>query len=123
MAGVVVFSWKHFEEGLLYDNDNINLGLHEFAHVLHLDSHRKRGVGSSSVIFSDMFNKIWEYVQVPDNREALIKSGYLRDYAYTNQFEFLAVLLEHFFETPRQFSEQFPVLYKYVRAMINYREG
>ncbi len=31
----VVFSWKHFLEG--YDNstDNLNLGLHEFGHVLH----------------------------------------------------------------------------------------
>lgn len=122
-AGAVVFSWKHFEEGILYNNDNINLGLHEFAHVLHIDSHRRRKVGSSSVIFSDMLSKIWEYVQTPDNRDALIASGYLRSYAYTNQFEFIAVLLEHFFETPQQFSEQFPVLYKHVRAMINYREG
>ncbi|NDI97728.1 zinc-dependent peptidase [Flavobacterium sp. LaA7.5] len=123
MARAVVFSWKHFEEGLSYDNDNINLGLHEFAHVLHFDSHRRRKIGSSRVIFSDMLDKIWEHIQVADNRDALIQSGYLRSYAYTNQFEFIAVLLEHFFETPQQFSQHFPVLYKYVRAMINYREG
>ncbi|WP_374707785.1 zinc-dependent peptidase [Flavobacterium sp. J372] len=50
-------------------------------------------------------------------------SGYLRDYAYTNQFEFLAVVLEHFFETPTEFKQRFPELYGMVKRMINFREG
>ncbi|NRA91806.1 MAG: hypothetical protein HRU26_03820 [Psychroserpens sp.] len=39
-----------------------------------------------------------------DNNEALklklVNSSYLRDYAYTNQFEFLAVIIESFIDTP-----------------------
>ncbi|QYJ67163.1 zinc-dependent peptidase [Flavobacterium litorale] len=123
LAGAVVFSWKHFEEGLYHDNDNINLGLHEFAHVLHLDAKRRRRIGSSLVIFSDTLDKIWHYIQHPENREALLESNYLRSYAYTNRFEFTAVLLEHFFETPHELRQHFPKLYVYVRSMINYREG
>lgn len=122
LAGAVVFSWKHFVEGNAY-NDNLNLGLHEFAHVLHFDSVRKRRPGSSAVIYSDMFDKIMQYLAKPENRKKLIGAGYFREYAYTNQYEFIAVLLEHFFETPTEFRQKFPELYSMVKKMINYREG
>jgi Mlc titration factor MtfA (ptsG expression regulator) len=121
-AGIVVFSWKHFLEGLQYNNDNLNLGLHEFAHVLHFDAMRKRR-GASAVIYSDMFSKVMAFVADPANRQRLISNGYFREYAYTNQHEFMAVILEHFFETPQQFKQNFPELYGIVKKMINFREG
>ena len=40
MMKVVAFSWKHFEEGFAIDNDNLNLGIHEFSHVIHHQSIR-----------------------------------------------------------------------------------
>lgn len=122
MAGVVVFSWKHFQEGMQYDNDNLNLGLHEFAHVMHFDAVR-RSRSTTGAIYVDMFREIIAYANNTTNRERLIASGYLRDYAYTNQFEFLAVVLEHFFETPTEFKQRFPELYGMVKRMINFREG
>lgn len=123
LARAVVFSWKHFKQGLDYDNDNLNLGLHEFAHAVHFDSVRRRRPGSSGVIYSDMFDKAMDYVARPENRERLATAGYFRDYAYTNKYEFIAVLLEHFFETPREFRQKFPDLYRIVQRMINFREG
>ena len=39
-----------------------------------------------------------------------------------NQFEFLSVILEHFFETPRVFKSYHPELYAHVAAMINFDE-
>lgn len=122
LAGAVVFSWKHFEEGMEYGNDNLNLGLHEFAHVLHFDSRRRRRsrMGTSSVIYIDMFDKIMQSLQLPQNRQLLADAGYLRDYAYTNQYEFIAVVLEHFFETPSEFRRRLPALYSMVKKMINY---
>ncbi|WP_410603855.1 zinc-dependent peptidase, partial [Bacillus sp. SIMBA_008] len=47
---------------------------------------------------------------------------YFREYAYTNKFEFLAVILEHFFETPEIFKREFPELYLNVKTMINFKE-
>lgn len=119
----VVFSWKHFAEGLTFDNDNLNLGLHEFAHVLHFSSIRRWSSGASSVIYGDMFRKLLQYIDDPDNRQQLIAEGYFREYAYTNQYEFVAVLLEHFFETPDAFRKKFPELYTIVKKMINFSEG
>lgn len=120
-AGVVVFSWKHFMEGMEFSNDNLNLGLHEFAHVLHIDSVRGRRKGASAVIYSDMFDKIMEYIADDEKRIQLRNLNYLREYAYTNQHEFIAVVLEYFFETPHEFRQKLPELYNMVADMINHK--
>lgn len=116
----VVFSWEDFQTGLLYNNDNINLGLHEFAHVLNYQGLKNED--ASSLIFARFFNKIRKEANHHPNRERLIASGYFRAYAFTNDFEFLAVVLEHFFETPDKFQSEFPELFYMVKRMINFRE-
>ncbi len=122
-AKMVVFSWKHFEEGMAFATDNVNLGLHEFAHVLHVASVGFRRPGASGIIYSDMFDKVRQYIDNDANRQKLLAAGYFRDYAYTNSLEFMAVALEYFFETPADFQQKLPELYGMVKVMINYREG
>jgi len=117
----VVFSWRHFLEGYDEHNDNLNLGIHEFAHILHYYGLQRRDNGAA--LFAHKYDRIMQEVQHPANRQKLIDSTYFRIYGYTNSFEFVAVLLEHFFETPEIFKKEFPVLYSHVRAMINYRES
>ena len=55
-----------------------------------------------------------------DLRQELIASRYFRDYAYTNQFEFLAVIIENFIETPSDFRTQFPMVYDKTKQMLNF---
>jgi Mlc titration factor MtfA (ptsG expression regulator) len=114
----IVFSWKDFLEGYDYANDNLNLGLHEFAHAIHL--HGLKNSDASSLQFAKMYVKIRDYIDCPEVSEKLIASDYFRVYAYTNHFEFIAVILEHFFETPEQFQNEHPELYGKVRKMINF---
>lgn len=116
-AGVVVFSWKHFVEGLDESTDNLNLGIHEFAHALHHHGMQRRDTAAAH--FAARYTRIMHEVQHPPNARRLIESSYFRIYAYTNKFEFLAVILEHFFETPDEFRREFPELYESVRRMIN----
>ncbi|MFN4198551.1 MAG: zinc-dependent peptidase, partial [Flavobacterium sp.] len=115
----IVFSWEDFLQGFEYSNDNLHLGLHEFAHALHFHGLKSNDV--SAMIFSDMYVKIKEYALQPEIYERLQNSEYFRIYAFTNSFEFIAVLLEHFFETPDQFESEFPELFQKVRKMINFR--
>lgn len=115
----IVFSWEDFETGFETTNDNLNLGIHEFTHVLHF--HSMTSEDASAVIFNRKYKQIQKEISYPINKEKLISSSYFRIYAYTNQFEFLAVILEHYFESPQLFNQEFPQLYKNVSLMLNHR--
>lgn len=117
----VVFSWEDFIKGFETANDNLNLGLHEFSHVVHY--HGTKNEDSSAILFTRMYKRISEEVGYPANRQKLIDSNYFRIYAYTNKFEFLAVIIEHYFETPQQLRQEFPELYKNVELMLNHRHA
>lgn len=115
----LVLSWKDFKEGFDIDNDNLNLGIHEFTHAIHLNSMKERDV--SSTIFSDSFKELSKLLSTNNSlRDELVESEYFRDYAYTNQFEFLAVAIENFVETPKDFKAQFPEVYNKVKQMLNF---
>lgn len=114
----VVFSWEDFLSGHQSTNDNINLGLHEFSHVLHF--HCMKSNDSSAVIFFDEFNEIVKYYQDIKLNKALTEKGYFRAYAFENQFEFLSVIIESYFETPDSFRKEFPRLFDNVSKMLNH---
>lgn len=118
---VVAFSWEDFLLGHQIKNDNLNLGLHEFSHVLHFYSMKSND--PSAIIFYDEFNEVITYYNDPKRNKKLQESTYFRDYAYENQFEFLAVILEHFFETPDMFIKENPELYQRLVKMINLKEN
>ena len=116
----IVFSWKHFKEGIEISNDNLNLGLHEFTHAFHM--HATKSDKATSVLFNESLQNLFRIVSNPQMKEHLINSGFFRDYAYENQFEFVAVLLEYFFESPQEFKTKFPTIYMKVKQMINFNE-
>lgn len=116
---VIAFSWEDFVLGHSTLNDNINLGLHEFSHALHFHCLQKRD--PSAVIFRDEFDKVIQYYNDVDLNAELRTKGYFRLYAYENQFEFLSVILEHFFETPEVFKKQHPHLFTTIATMINFK--
>ena len=115
----LVFSWEDFKKGFFNEDDNINLGIHEFTHAIHINSLKERDV--SSTIFSDSFTELSELLNTNESLKLkLLESDYFRRYAFTNQFEFLAVVIENFIETPQTFKNQFPVLYSKVKQMLNF---
>lgn len=117
----LVFSWKHFKNGLEVSNDNLNLGLHEFSHTLHFQSIKAKTISAN--IYVKNFQKLKMQLVDDELKEKIIYSQYFRRYAFTNEVEFIAVILENFFETPEVFKSEFPELYIHVKRMINYRES
>ena len=115
----LVLSWEDFKQGFDIENDNLNLGIHEFTHAIHLNSIKERDI--SSTIFSDSFAELSKLLaEEEDLRNRLMASKYFRRYAFTNQFEFLAVAIENFIETPQDFKSEFPEIYGKVRQMLNF---
>lgn len=115
----LLLSWKGFKEGYADNTDKINLGIHEFAHAIHFNSFHKKDV--SSTIFSDSLKELTALLATEENlRTRLIESNYFRNYAYSNQYEFLAVIIESFIESPSEFRSQFPQIYDKTKQMLNF---
>ncbi|GAA3609382.1 zinc-dependent peptidase [Flavivirga amylovorans] len=116
----LVLSWEDFVKGFDNESDNLNLGIHEITHAIHINSMKERDV--SSIIFSDSFKELSALFSKNELlRDELQASDYFRKYAYTNQFEFLAVTIENFIETPQEFRSQFPEIYSKIKQMLNFK--
>lgn len=119
MLETLVISWEDFVKGFTIGNDNINLGIHEFTHAIHINSLKERDI--SSTIFSDSFKELSDMLASNEVlRTKLLESDYFRKYAFSNQFEFLAVIIENFIETPQLFEVQFPDVYSKIKQMLNF---
>lgn len=109
--GRIFLSWKHFNEGVLDDDDKVHLGLHEFAHAM--------------MIEFDHFNQAapWENWLMNANpimaEVQRTETHFFREYGGTNIHEFWAVVVETFFEQPHEFKKRFPPLYTSTSAMLN----
>ncbi|MEH6765577.1 MAG: zinc-dependent peptidase [Aequorivita antarctica] len=114
----LVLSWKDFEEGFQISNDNFNLGIHEFMHAMQLESMSSRDL--DSIRFSKQFQNILKQLTQQEVKDQLDKTKFFRSYAFTNQYEFMAVLAEYFFESPKDFETIFPKLYNYTKKLLNF---
>ncbi len=115
----LVLSWEDFIAGYDDTHDNINLGIHEFTHAIHLNCLRHKS--TTATLFIASFNELHKVLHNPKIKEKLLSSGYFRSYAFTNKFEFLAVAVESFIESPVAFRQEFPLVYEKIRQMLNFR--
>ncbi|OAB76097.1 zinc-dependent peptidase [Cochleicola gelatinilyticus] len=115
----LVLSWKHFEDGYKISNDNYNLGIHEFMHAMQLEA-RQSG-DPDSARFIKQFHNILKQLTDQDVKDKLDETRYFRAYAFTNQYEFMAVLAEYFIESPQDFKTHFPKLYTHTQDLLNFR--
>jgi Mlc titration factor MtfA (ptsG expression regulator) len=115
-VGLIVLSWKHFEQGYADEKDKINLGLHEMAHALDLALHLSEGRRYNVHRLMDKFRE-----SAFEKMLALRKNpnGFLRQYGSTNPREFFSVAVEQFFEAPEDFRTQMPELYYELCQLLN----
>ena len=111
----ISFSWFHFLKGIAIEDDNLNLGIHEFSHALflnylsgkkedwHFDSHYEQWKAEGAQQFFALRENTGDYI---------------REYATTNLMEFFAVVVECFFETPKELLEKHPDIYSSVRKLL-----
>jgi Mlc titration factor MtfA (ptsG expression regulator) len=112
--GVIVFSWKDLMAGDMDETDNINVGLHEFAHAYMIDN--KANEEQYFEVQCERFDIFYNESKTMD----LIKAHHIfNNYAFRNKMEFFAVAVEHFFETPEKMKEEIPELYKILCKMLN----
>ncbi len=115
LSGVMILSKPSLIAGFDIGNDKQNVGIHEFAHLL------DRGDGAIDGIPPGVpadLARSWiawvaqELANPPDKRT------HINPYAYTNEAEYFAVLVEYFFEAPEALKEKNPQLYAMLEKMI-----
>jgi len=115
----LVLSWKDFEKGYQITNDNRNLGIHEFMHAMQLEARKSRDLDSTR--FTRQFQNILKQLTHQEVKDKLDETRFFRAYAFTNEYEFMAVLAEYFIESPTEFNTHFPKLYGYTQKLLNFK--
>ena len=119
MQRTIVFSWKDFVHGYKVTDDNLNVGIHEFVHALQIGAKQENNI--DSIRLERVFQRILKRLTNQEVKDKLDEVNYFRAYAFTNEYEFMAVMVEYFFESPEDFKNHFPQLYNHVRTMFNFR--
>jgi hypothetical protein len=116
LAGFIRLSWKDFILGYKINDDNVNLGLHEFAHALRFNGIK---YDFQDYFVEHYFSK-WQsaameaYLDIKNGRETIF-----RKYGGANMNEFLCVCIEHFFESPEEIKKQYPQLFYSTAILLN----
>ena len=116
-AGIIVISWMKFIEGYTDQTDSLNVGLHEMAHAIHFEdriANEEYGFLDSRSL--DTLHKIFLREQAGINNGI---QTYIRPYGATNEYEFFAVSIEHFFEDPVGLRKNVPDLYETLKILLN----
>ncbi|MGY8916477.1 MAG: zinc-dependent peptidase [Flavobacteriales bacterium] len=114
----LVLSAEHFRAGFDSLDDNLNLGLHEFAHALSFNALAKSN--REAQIFKSGLKKIQQLHLDVYFLAQLNNTAYFREYGMENIHEFFAVAVENYVETPADFEKQFPELYSIIGQMLNF---
>ncbi len=112
----IVLSWKSYVAGY-FEDEGLNLGLHEMAHALHLEN----AIRNEEFDFLPKEGlKKWDELAL--NEIEKINDGasdFFRNYAATDRFEFFAVAIENFFERPEAFFAYNSELYEALASVLN----
>lgn len=115
---VVALSWKDFLQDYIAATDGRNIALHEFSHALMYYMLLSKNGSNSSALFKHYYAEIKNWLLQSNHKTLLQQSGFVRPYAFTNSYEFIAVIIELYFEQPNRFKEWFPSLFILVEKML-----
>ena len=105
--GLMILSKHDLFRGFEIHGDKENVGVHEFAHLVDKGSGAIDGIPAG---MPDECIGIWTKLV----GQELEKQGDsdIPDYVFTNREEFLAVITEYFFESPKNLEKQHPEIYE-----------
>ncbi|BAO54039.1 hypothetical protein NMS_0030 [Nonlabens marinus S1-08] len=119
-AAVLALSWPDVLKGIKDAKDNFHLALHEFTHVIHIESERAQHI--DAMRYHKYHQLILIRLMQKDLRRTMERSPFFREYAFTNQYEFMAVLTEYFFESYEELKAQFPQLHELMSKALLFEE-
>lgn len=120
MEGKMMLSRKALQHGFYDQNDQKNVAIHEFIHVLDKQDGKMDGVLDK--VMNEIDIKPWLHIINLKMNEISKGNSSIRNYGDTNKAEFLAVVSEFFFENPEKLKSQHPILYMALDDFFNPKE-
>jgi len=115
LNGKMMFSRKALVHGFENNNDNLNVGIHEFAHLIDKEDGRIDGV--PEILLKNKSIAAWIHLTQSKISEILKNKSDIRPYGATRSAEFLAVTTEYFFERPIIMKKKHPKLYAFISSV------
>jgi Mlc titration factor MtfA (ptsG expression regulator) len=114
LSGVMILSKPSLLAGFEITSDKRNVGIHEFAHLVD----QADGVidGIPPGVPAEV-TRAWIRWVAQELGDPPVKRSHIRPYAYTNEAEYFAVLLEYFFEAPGVLQRKNPQVYDMLAKM------
>jgi Mlc titration factor MtfA (ptsG expression regulator) len=115
MFGIIVLSWQSFVDGYIEPHDAFNLGLHEMAHALRLETLMRK---TATILDEDVFDELDEHAERVCQQMETAASNVIRPYACRNKHEFFSVAVENFFERPTELYAELPQVYAILAKIL-----
>lgn len=110
MEGRMILAKTALYHGYSNSTDRINVGIHEFSHIIDKQDGTIDGV--PNVLLDDSQIGPWLELIRSKSKEIESKKAKINRYALTNDAEFFAVVTEYFFEHPEMMAKKHPGLFK-----------
>jgi Mlc titration factor MtfA (ptsG expression regulator) len=115
IRGVMILSKPSLLAGFDNPSTGDNVGIHEFAHLVELEDTEN---GIPPEVPRQAVQRWVQYVARELSHPSRNRS-YIRDYGYTNEHEFFAVLAEYFFKSPELLEKKDPELYAMLQEIFH----
>lgn len=115
LSGVMILSKPALISGFNIAGDGNNVGIHEFAHLVDQADGSIDGIPPGAP--PDLVAAWLSWVGRELSTESETRS-HIKPYAYTNEGEYFAVLVEYFFEQPGTLKRKNPELYEMMEKMF-----
>jgi Mlc titration factor MtfA (ptsG expression regulator) len=116
LSRVMILSRPDVQAGYTHATDMLNVGIHEFAHLVDRADGALDGVPAT--LDRDLVRPWLELVH-ESMAEIAAGGSDIRPYALTNEKEFFAVVSEYFFEDPVRLRENHPRLYAMLEKVFH----
>jgi Mlc titration factor MtfA (ptsG expression regulator) len=116
LSNVMILSKPDLHDGYTHATDMLNVGIHEFAHVIDKADGAVDGVPAT---LDASLVKPWLDLVRTKMKEIASGRSDIRPYALKNEQEFFAVVSEYFFENPVKLKHNHPKLYAMLEKIFN----
>jgi Mlc titration factor MtfA (ptsG expression regulator) len=115
LSGVMILSKPALISGFSITGDGNNVGIHEFAHLVDRADGSIDGIppGAPPQLVAAWVRWVGQELTTESQTRSHVKP-----YAYTNEAEYFAVLVEYFFEQPLVLKRKNPELYRMMEKMF-----